>query len=889
MFWYYLEPEGISGFFYFTSYLRTLLVFIISAVLVIVLFIAFFPRKFTLKAFGIFFLYVVIVGVVSPYVNYYLTGLAFQNAMYGSIQKKYRLLNETEDLVIEGKYDEAHSNAIEVFHKAQEKRSSSSVFILTNLYLHSESHQMQQLLKEYAAKLNLGFTLLELDQYDSAQHYLNDVLSISKTHFSPDDNIDLIPRSLLAETFSRRGDIDSAFFILKSLNSNLEFDEKFDLNRFLINSSIKAQYYDLIGNERAADNLVFDIRRAYENKYDQPGSVTYFGILTSNLWVEVKVKNWEKAQLTYEKIEELLKTKHRNSAIYFNYLMAKINFLDLSKKNKASFKDQCIGTVSSVIQRVRGLTTEDYLNNKILEILEEAESIAKEKFGKTSSQWFVVMEYQIAQLIQNKEYERAKKELSELDDLYKSADNKLLKMKIDELHFILGYFLNQDTLVYKSFKNVNAYFTKYINKGITHLTNDEKVELVTYNDKWQKISEFILSQINTEESIQLLANSVLLNKGLSLRASFSNDYSSNNFDFNTVQNALKNDQVAIQILRIEHALLARDRIYYKALVYTNKWEQPKLITLGNESELKNLMSEEITSKSFDGLYNTELRQCLDSLRPFISGKYKRVYLNTAGIYNSISFAALNPDTGVEFINVIDFNDIKEQDSVSFQNPKILAYGGLEYSNVINDRKTSQERLSNHYLEYTLSEVESIKNTFIGDCLVKVFTKNKGTEKSFREEIGNKFEIIHLATHGYYDNLNHQSSYRKQMHNCGVLFAPGWDNTQEDDGNITAYDISKMNLSKTKLVVLSACNTGLGNESAYDGIFGFQRAFKMAGVTYVISSLWSIPDEETAMFMKYFYEHLGDNNEVLDAFYLSQQKMKNEGYSPFGWGGFVISR
>jgi len=160
--------------------------------------------------------------------------------MYGSIQKKYRLLNVTEDLVIEGKYDEAHSNAIEVFQKAQEKRSSSSIFMLTNMYLHSESHQMQQLLKEYSAKLNLGYSFLELDKYDSAQFYLNDVLTISKTYFNPSDNIDLIPKSLLAETYSRRGDIDSAFIILKDLNSDLEFDEKFGVSCILWGARQKA-------------------------------------------------------------------------------------------------------------------------------------------------------------------------------------------------------------------------------------------------------------------------------------------------------------------------------------------------------------------------------------------------------------------------------------------------------------------------------------------------------------------------------------------------------------------------------------------------------------------------------------------------------------------------
>jgi len=663
------------------------------------------------------------------------------------------------------------------------------------------------------------------------------------------------------------------------------------LDRFLINSLIKTQYFDLVGNDREADNIILEIRIAYENKYDHPGSIAYFGILSSNLWVEVKLKKWENSQLTYEKIEELLENKHRNSAYYVYYLMTKIRFLELSKKHKSNFEDKCIGSVSSVIHKINGLTTEAYLDKEIQETLKEAEIICIEKFGKKSKEWFQVTEYKISRLIQSQEYDLAKNKFNEIDSLNKATKNKLIKVKLDQLSFILAFYLKQDITVYSSFSKVEAFYTEYLDKSINSLTNEEKVELVTLNDKWQKISEYILSQMKTEESIQLLANSVLLNKGLSLRASLSNKYASVNGDWHTVQNVLKADQVAIQILRIEDPILKQVKPYYVALVYMNNgdYRRPKLVELGYESALTSLMSEKATLKTFDQVYNAKLRHCLDALSPYISGKYKRVYLNTSGIYNSISFAALNPSVNIQFIEVLDFNDINNQDSLSFENPRILAYGGLEYSNTSNDTSISQNRVSDLYLKYTLNEVNSIEKTFKNNGQVKVFTECKGTEKSFRKEIRNDFEIVHLATHGYYDNLNHQSSYIKQMHNCGVLFAPGAKNISEDNGNLTAYDISKMNLSQTKLVVLSACNTGLGNESAYEGVLGFQRAFKMAEVTYVVSSLWPIPDKGTATFMKYFYEQLGENKEVLQAFHLSQQKMKNEGYSPYNWGGFVISK
>lgn len=888
LFWNYLEPEGISGLFYFTSYLKTLLLFIVSAIFLIVLFVFTFPRELTFKAFGRFFLAVIIVGIINPYVHYYLTGLAFENAIYGSIQKKYRLLNETENLVNDGKYVEANVNAIEVLNKAQEKRKKSSFFLLTNIYLHSESYQIQQLLNEYSAKLNLGYSFLELDKYDSALYYLNNVLTISKSHFSSFEEIDKIPKSLLAELYVRRGNIDSAFVILQDLKPNLEFDEKFDLKRYLINASIKKQYFNLIGNEKEADSITFRIRRAYENKYEKAGAVTYFEILTSNLELEIKFKNWDGARLTYEKLDDIVSNKHRNSANYYRYLIAKIEFWQLSKSFEASFEDKCISYKRSAINKINGLTTEGYLNKEIKESLQEAERICRKKYGENSKEWFHVMEYKINMLIQYKEFTQAKKELSKIDSQFKSTSNNLIRVKINQLNFILGFYLRQDTLVYKSFRKIDTFYTEYLVKSINKLTNDEKVVLVTLNDNWQKISEYILSQINTKESIQLLANSVLLNKGLSLRASLSDKNVVINSDWKEVQNALKADQVALQILRIVDPILKQVNPYYEALVYTKSDKQPELVKLGDESALKSLMSAKVTSSNFYHIYSNELRQCLTPLNPYILGKYKRVYLNTSGIYNAISFAALNPTVNVKFIEVLDFNNIKVQDRLTFKNPRILAYGGLKYVNTPKDISILQDRNSSPYLKYTLNEVRNIKKNFRDKDSVKVLTDGKGTEKSFRKEIVNNYGIVHLATHGYYDDFNHEYSYREQMHNCGVLFAPGRINVPENDGNLTAYDISTMNLSQTKLVVLSACNTGLGNENTYEGVFGFQRAFKIAGVSYVISSLWSIPDKGTAKFMEYFYKHLGEKKEVLDAFYLSQQEMKKD-YSPYEWGGFVISK
>ena len=98
----------------------------------------------------------------------------------------------------------------------------------------------------------------------------------------------------------------------------------------------------------------------------------------------------------------------------------------------------------------------------------------------------------------------------------------------------------------------------------------------------------------------------------------------------------------------------------------------------------------------------------------------------------------------------------------------------------------------------------------------------------------------------------------------------------------------MNLTNTELVVLSACETGLGDIQGSEGVFGLQRAFKMAGVKYLIMSLWQVPDEATKDLMVTFYKKwLEEGMEIPEAFRVAQQQLRRRTYSPYYWAGFVL--
>jgi CHAT domain-containing protein len=98
----------------------------------------------------------------------------------------------------------------------------------------------------------------------------------------------------------------------------------------------------------------------------------------------------------------------------------------------------------------------------------------------------------------------------------------------------------------------------------------------------------------------------------------------------------------------------------------------------------------------------------------------------------------------------------------------------------------------------------------------------------------------------------------------------------------------MNLMNTELVVLSACQSGLGDVKGSEGVEGLQRGFKMAGVRYIIMSLWQVPDKETTEFMEKFYAHWLGSNDIHKSFQKTQLHMRNKYKDdPFKWAGFVL--
>jgi len=109
----------------------------------------------------------------------------------------------------------------------------------------------------------------------------------------------------------------------------------------------------------------------------------------------------------------------------------------------------------------------------------------------------------------------------------------------------------------------------------------------------------------------------------------------------------------------------------------------------------------------------------------------------------------------------------------------------------------------------------------------------------------------------------------------------------EDGILTADEISRLDLSNNNLIVLSACDTGLGDIYRVDGVFGLQRGLKIAGVKKILMSLWKVPDKETKELMITFYKELLSGNTPHKSLEIAQQKQIDAGKSPYYWAGFIL--
>ncbi len=292
----------------------------------------------------------------------------------------------------------------------------------------------------------------------------------------------------------------------------------------------------------------------------------------------------------------------------------------------------------------------------------------------------------------------------------------------------------------------------------------------------------------------------------------------------------------------------------------------------------------------------------------IADKYQLISLNsTRQIVIPSAFKTVHNDAvlfgGIQF----------EPDSTIYNDEPLLASrsrGDLSFTSVDSTLRGGTW----NYLAGTEREVNALEKimqtTGINTTLKKGYEATEETFKNIGLNNAPSPRILHIATHGYFfpdpksnATVNGLGGERESvfkisdhpMLRSGLIMAGGnaaWQGNQtlegREDGILTAYEISQMNLSNTELVVLSACETGLGEIQGNEGVYGLQRGFKIAGAKYLIMSLWQVPDKQTSLLMTTFYKKwLEEKMTIPEAFHAAQKQLRDIGLDPYQWAGFVL--
>ncbi len=374
-----------------------------------------------------------------------------------------------------------------------------------------------------------------------------------------------------------------------------------------------------------------------------------------------------------------------------------------------------------------------------------------------------------------------------------------------------------------------------------------------------------------------------------------------------------------------------DSIQYAAIVYNQLNSQYSILRLFKESELRKFFQQNIALRSeyVERLYQPIQRgvgiegESITSLyeliwKPIVAviSGCERIHYAPVGLLHRLNLNALYIQDEEIISDRYYMNQlyhaasIKDTTSIPLKINSALLAGGISF-NSPSDSSNTYITTAPYWkdLKWTLKEVQEIDEIcHQAGMSHQLLIKEEVSEVKIRNYFqNNAYDIVHIATHGFFFpqvDSGHDASPIYQtsiqqledpMLRSGILLA-GANNTwntsasrsSEEDGILTAYELSNLNLDQTTLTILSACETGLGDIDDAEGVYGLQRALKIAGVKYMLISLWQVPDKETSAFMVTFYRNLIYlHMDIEKAYHKTQQEMRDRFVNPYQWAGFVL--
>ncbi len=686
---------------------------------------------------------------------------------------------------------------------------------------------------------NLGLIHLEMDDYEESIHYFNKSLNVKLKHFGEKDPAIIFDYNNLGLIYQEQGDSEKAIqYFNKALQKNLESFKNnlhglaFTYNNLGLVHKDNGNYQSAIDyfNKALNINLAnFDERHPeIVSSYTELAS-SYEQVgsyeLADSIWHIFIPQNMHRLKSTYLFLPNEQRTQFANT---FN----KIN------------TDFYSHATSYNSESTRQLATNYVLNTKSLAL----------DYGVSTNQF-----------IQEINDDALSQQLQELNDLNKQiADAELLT---------------------------------------TEELESQGLDLIYLQDSYANLAYQMLNHPELKERLN-----------------------NENIKWEELQNKLDPDEATIDFIRVYDK--QEFQWMYYGIIIRKDFESPQYVRLTAEKTLELFLSHSQSSQP-DYLSTDSKRKSLhnilwEPLSQHLEG-ITTVYLSPTSNLHRIAFESLQDETDKYLASTYEFHyysalrDLLNEKTKESKFEDIVLMGHILYDP--NDKSEYEERETSlsrgdlrrgvQPLSKTLDEVKEIRHiASLAGLATTMLTIDAATEDTVQYFVGEHApSILHFATHGVFLTPNEKEisvdveSSRDRLQRAvnpllrSALMFYGANDTwtkgqaiqgSSEDGILTGLEVTALDLQHTDMVVLSACATGLGDNHNTEGIFGLQRAFKLAGVNYIIASLWDVDDIATKDLMILFYDNLLQKSQSpATALRNAKLDMRNKGAQPKHWAGFIL--
>jgi len=853
------------------------------------------------------------------------------------IQKAKDMNDVGEMLYASGKFksaEKAFERAYELYESSDNISSKDAALTISNMGLLYQSSGRYEKAKEYneralalreqskeddagygASLNNLGVLYKDMGLYTKAEEYLNESEEYLKTQNNGQGTSYCIVINNLAMLYQATGKYKEAEELLKKSIELAGADWKEKSPNYIRLKVNLALLYQLTKRYKDAE-LIYQEAIAIKKKKLGTKHPDY-AVLISGLAGLYQVQG-----INQQKTEELL--------------------LEAAKINQKKLGDDHPSYATSLFNLASFYQSIDK-PDQALPHLQKAIDIQKTQLGEHHPAYINSCENLAILFWQKKDisnsantYRQVLQEYLYQINTYFSAMNEYEKSKFwEKIHpkfiryfsFALENYSNEPEIIgdfYNYHIATKALLLSSTRKVKNRILNSGNTDLIRMFTKWSDLKSY-LAKLYTysveelqEEKINLdsLENeSKIIEKELNKISDFASATQSSNVTFENIAENLNPNEAAIEFIRVAryNKMKPDTAISYVALVVKKDSKLPEIVVFKNGKNMETNFARSYRKtvqgsgkmEKFYPYYWGELEH--------ITANFPNLYVSVDGIYNQINLNTLQKSDGKFLVEEKSIRYVTNTNDIIGlkKKPKANAAGLIGKNAVLigfpdYQLDMDKENAKIAALPGTKIELDNInvalkkKNWTITQLMEK-----KATEESVKQ-VKNPY-VLHIATHGFFfkDVENTDDKFfglepikaaENPLLRSGLLFAGAdktvnninmSENKDADDGILNAYEAMILNLDNTELVVLSACETGLGEIVNGEGVYGLQRSFQIAGTASILMSLWEVSDEGTQNLMEAFYKYWLLTGDKYEAMLKAQLDMKEKFKLPFYWGAFVL--